>query len=61
MSSHRRGLNKGRTTREVALNGRALEVLELLPKRKDGLVFGPIPDARRAFRAAAKAAGLERV
>lgn len=61
VSSHRRGLNKGRTTREVALNGRALEILEQLPKRKDGLVFGPIPDARRAFRAAAKASGLERV
>ncbi len=61
VSSHRRGLNKGRATREVALNGRALEILDALPKRKDGLVFGPIPDARRAFRAAAKAAGLERV
>lgn len=61
VSSHRRGLNKGRALREVPLNGRALEVLEQLPKRKDGLVFGPVPDARRAFRAAAKAAGLERV
>ncbi len=61
VSSHARGLNKGKRTREVALNSRALEILEQLPKRKDGLVFGPVPDARRAFRAAAKAAGLERV
>jgi site-specific recombinase XerD len=61
VSAHARGLNKGKRTREVALNGRALEVLEQLPKRKDGLVFGPVPDARRAFRAAAKATGLERV
>lgn len=63
VSSHRRGLNKGRTLREVALNGRALELLKHLGKKKrgDGLVFGPVPDARRAFRAAAKASGLERV
>lgn len=61
VSSHARGLNKGRRTREVALTRRALELLEQLPQRTDGLVFGPIPDARRAFRAAAKAAGLERV
>jgi integrase len=61
VSSHARGLNKGRRTREVALTRRALELLEQLPNREDGLVFGPIPDARRAFRAAAKAAGLERV
>lgn len=61
VSSHARGHNKARKTREVALTKRALELLEQLPKRKDGLVFGPIPDARRAFKAAAKAAGLERV
>ena len=61
VSSHARGLNKAKRTREVALTRRALEILEQLPKRKDGLVFGPVPDSRRAFRAAAKAAGLERV
>ncbi|WP_369735502.1 tyrosine-type recombinase/integrase [Anaeromyxobacter sp. K] len=32
-----------------------------LTEREGGLVFGPIPDARRAFAAAAKAAGVERV
>lgn len=63
VSSHRRGLNKGQKTREVALSLRAMEVLKQLgkKKRKDGLVLGPIPDARRAFRAAAKASGIERV
>ena len=61
VSSHARGLNKAKKTREVALTRRALEILEALPKRADALVFGPVPDARRTFRAAAKAAGLERV
>jgi len=61
VSSNRRGLNKARKTREVALTRRALEIVRALPRRMDGLVFGPIPDARRAFRAAAQAAGMERV
>jgi integrase len=61
VSSNRRGHNKAQRLRSVALTARALEVLEALPERKDGLVFGPIPDARRAFVAAAKGAGLERV
>lgn len=61
VSSGSRGHNKARRLRSVALSQRALQVLEQLPKRKDGLVFGPIPDPRRTFAAAAKAAGLERV
>jgi integrase len=61
VSSRRRGRTKSRKMRPVPLSPRALEVLELLPKRKDGLVWGKIPDGRRAFRTAAKAAGLERV
>jgi integrase len=61
ISSHRRGLNKARVTRPVALTTRALELLDALPHRKDGLVFGRVPDARRAFRRAAAAAGVERV
>ena len=61
VSSHRRGLNKGRKKREVALTRRALAILDALPKRPDGRVFGPIPDARRAFKAAARGAGLDRV
>lgn len=61
VSSSRRGHNKGRKQRDLALTRRAIEILDALPKRKDGLVFGPIPDARRAFKAAARAAGVERV
>jgi hypothetical protein len=47
--------------RLAPLSPRALEILELLPKRDDSLIFGRIPDPRRAFRTAAKAAGPERV
>lgn len=61
VSSHGRGLTKAKVTREVALTRRALEILEELEERKDGLVFGPVPDPRRAFARAARAAGLERV
>lgn len=61
VSSHKRGLTKARKTRPVPLSRRALAVLGALPRRPDGLVFGPVGDPRRAFRRAAKAAGLERV
>jgi integrase len=61
VSSHARGLTKSGKRRTVALTRRALEILAALPERKDGLVFGRIPDPRRAFAAATKAAGLERV
>jgi integrase len=49
--------------RSVPLSPRALEILKALeaPRRADGLVWGRIPDGRRAFRTAAKAAGLERL
>jgi len=61
VSTRRRGRNKARKMRPAPLSPRAVEILELLPKRDDALVFGRIPDPRRAFRSAAKAAGLERV
>jgi integrase len=60
-STRRRGRTKSRKMRPVALSARAREILDLLPKRPDGLVWGRIPDGRRAFKRAAKAAGLERV
>lgn len=49
VSSHRRGQNKGRRLRSVALTSRALAILHELPEREDGLVCGRIPDKRRAF------------
>jgi integrase len=61
VSSGSRGHNKARRLRSVALSQRALAVLKALPRRKDGHVFGKVPDPRRAFAAAAKGAGLERV
>jgi integrase len=61
VSSRRRGRTKGGKMRPFPLSARALEILAALPQREDGLVFGRIPDARRAFRRAAVAAGLERV
>ena len=61
VSSHARGLTKGRRTRSVLLTERARSVLNSLPRRDDGFVFGPVGDPRRAFRRAAEAAGLERV
>ena len=60
-STRARGRTKSRKMRPVPLSGRALEVIEAAPARSDGLLFGPIPDPRRAFARAAKAAGLERV
>ncbi|HEX8912911.1 MAG TPA: tyrosine-type recombinase/integrase, partial [Humisphaera sp.] len=35
--------------------------LAALPRRPDGLLFGPIGDPRQAFQTAAKTCGLERV
>jgi integrase len=61
VSTRARGMTKARKMRALPLSPRAIEILKELPERKDGLVFGPIPDARRAFRRAAKSAGLERV
>ena len=61
VSSHARGLTKGRKTREALLSARAIEILDSLPSRTDGLVFGPVGDPRRAFKRAAEAAGLGRV
>lgn len=61
VSSHARGHNKGRRLRSIALSLPALAILDSLPARTDGMVFGRIPDPRRAFARAAKAAKLERV
>lgn len=61
VSSHARGLNKGRRLRASPLSREALAILEALPRRPDGYVFGKVGDPRRSFRTAAKAAGLERV
>jgi integrase len=61
VSSHKRGLTKARKTRPVPLSRRALAVLDALTRRKDGLVFGPVGDPRKAFARAAVAAGLGRV
>lgn len=61
VSSRSRGRTKSRKMRAIPLSQRAVELLASLPKRADGLVFGRIPDGRRAFARAASAAGLERV
>ena len=61
VSSHSRGLTKARKTREVPITNRAQEILDALPRRTDGLVFGPVGDPRRAFKRAATAAGVGRV
>jgi integrase len=61
VSAHGRGLTKSRKTRPVPVSRRAAEVLKALPRRVDGMVFGKVGDPRRAFRTAARAAGLERV
>lgn len=61
-STKKRGRTKSRKMRPVVLSTRAVDILDRLPRRLDGgPVFGKIPDARRAFRRAAAAAGLERV
>lgn len=61
VSSHARGLTKARKTRPASLTLRAVELLKSMPRRRDGFVFGPIGDPRRAFKTAAAKAGLERV
>jgi integrase len=61
VSTRKRGRTKGRRMRPVPLSPRALELLEALPAREDGLLVGPIGDPRSAFRTAARAAGLERL
>jgi integrase len=62
VSSHARGHNKGRRLRSIALSVEAMRILDApWVRRSDGLVFGPVPDPRRAFARAAKHAGLERV
>lgn len=60
VSTRARGRTKSRKMRALPLSARAREVLEPLPRRKDGLIFGRIPDGRRAFARAARAAGLPR-
>jgi integrase len=61
VSTRKRGRTKSRKMRPVVLSSRALEILDQLPRRLDGYVFGRIPDARRAFQTAAKAAGVGRL
>ena len=61
VSSRARGRTKSRKLRPIPLSSSAIAIAEDLPRRRDGLLFGPIPDPRRAFKTAAKAAGLERV
>ncbi len=60
VSTHSRGLTKGRKRRVVVLAKRTLLLLKTVPVRPDGLVFGPLGDARRSFKTAAKSAGWER-
>lgn len=60
VSTARRGRTKSRKLRPLPLSSRARAILDELPRRPDGLVFGPLPDPRRALATAAKAAGLER-
>ena len=61
VSAHGRGLTKSRKTRPVPVSRRAAEVLKAIPRRLDGMVFGAVGDPRRAFRSAARTAGVERL
>ena len=61
VSSRARGRTKARRMRPIPLSPRARDLLKGLPRREDGLVFGPIGDPRAAFRTAARAAGLQKV
>ena len=61
VSTRKRGRTKSRRMRAVPLSSHALAILKALPARPDGLVWGKVPDGRRAFATAAKAAGVERV
>lgn len=58
ISTNARGHNKGRKIGSVALTSRAVEVLEALPRRSDGLVFGPLGNFKRSLRSAAAKAGV---
>lgn len=60
-STRKGGRNKGRKMRVFHLSTRAMEILDDRPGKREGLVWGRIPDGRRAFSTAAKAAGLSRV
>jgi integrase len=48
-------------TRPVPVSRHAAEVLSGIARRLDGMILGNVGDPRRAFAAAAQAAGLERV
>lgn len=61
VSTRKRGRTKGRKMHAIPLSARALAVVEAMPARSDGLLFGPLPDPRSAFRTAAKALGMERI
>jgi integrase len=61
VSTRARGRTKSRRMRALPLSSRAQAILDTLPRRQDGRVFGPIGDPRRAFERAANEAGLERV
>lgn len=61
VSSRRRGRTKSRKMRPIPLSPRALAIVDAMPRRQDGLLFGPLPDPRSAFRTAAKTVGLDRV
>jgi integrase len=61
VSSRARGRTKARKMRPIPLSSRAQEILDALPARPDGRLFGDIGDPRAAFRTAAKAVGLERL
>lgn len=56
--TRRRGLRRRGRTLKLRQHVRGRSVT---PRRLDGFVFGRIPDARRAFQTAAKAAGLGRL
>jgi len=60
VSAHGRGLTKARKTRLSPLSVRAGEILASLAEREDGFVFGELGGPRRAFKRAARVAGIER-
>jgi integrase len=60
VSTARRGRTKSGKMRPLPLSTRARAILDELPKRTDGLVFGPLPDPRRARATAGQGAGRER-
>lgn len=60
-SSRARGRTKSRKLRALPLSPLAAAIVDAQPRRRDGLLFGPVGDPRAAFRTAAKAVGLERL